>query len=256
MEYIYYDNYLKNNIAKEMSYEDFIFSFEDEKVLHEMLKKINAKGYSFNFLAELEHFRIPNLGYIIGEHIFNFQSETTRAYLVTQMVIDKVNECDEVVLKLYNEFKNSKEYISPSGKPAPAHIYVRYDNAIKTLKPKRLCGALVDLVANPRDAFYLPATLQMLSSWKHAEIEKILLHYLNKENINPSDVGLPLSSTDMFYPSLEYIRSELRNAAITGLRYFPSEQNLATLEPFLHDTKKDVQLIAKKTIDKIKKHLL
>lgn len=238
---------LKKNIEDELAYKDFVFCDSDKIIAQEMIQEINTLGYNFKYIAEIEAYEIPGSGKIISKYINQFSSETTRAYLLYHLVADKIEKCAEYIFQLYLHFKSSDEYISQKNQPASAHIYVRYDNAFKILKPKRLKEELLRLVHNPRDAFYLPLTMRMLSSWKISEIKELLIIYLEGSEITLENVGLG-DNEDGFYPNLNSIRRELKFTALEGLKYFPSVDIMELVKPYAINEDPDIKVAAKKTL--------
>ncbi len=244
-----YSKFLLALIEQEKNGTDFICPETDKALLHELLSEINScAGTDFRYLAELDAFRFPGSGKIITKYITGFTSETVKGYLIPQIVADKVVDCDKQILQLYLHFKSSDEYISKPGCPAPAHIYVRYDNAFRKLKPKRLAKDLVELASHPRDAFYLPFTMRMLASWRIPEMFDLLIHYSSCDELTAHDVGIYDGSDVPFYPPLEFIKRELRFTAIDGLKYFPSPEAVSIIEPFTVSSDKDIRTAAKKTL--------
>lgn len=75
---------------------------------------------------------------MLAKYIEDFSSESVKGYLLPLLVSDKIQDCNKLDLRLYLHFKSSGEYIAAPGESAPAHIYVRYDNAIKNYVPKGL----------------------------------------------------------------------------------------------------------------------
>ncbi len=134
----------------------------------------------------------------MAKYINRFQSESVRCYLIPQIVSDRVKDCERLAFELYVHFKNSKEYISSPGEPSPAHIYVRYDNAFKALKLKRMKHEPTGVVSNPRDAFYLTLTVRMLASWKIPELEQICFYFLDGSCITNDSLGLPDQDTNYY----------------------------------------------------------
>lgn len=244
---------LQRSINDEIAYKDFIFNDADYRLLQMMISEINTLGYDVHYLAEIEAFRLPGLGEIIKKYINKYNSEATRAYLIPQMILDKVDDCAKLVLDLYLHFKHSDEYISKPEKPAPAHIYVRYDNAFKRLKPKRLKKQLIKLVSNPRDAFYLPFTMRMLASWKEEEIKYMLISYLDESSITAESIGLYDEENRPFFPSLASVRRELKFTAIDGLRYYPSIEIMELIKPYTIDSDLDVRAAAERTVKALEK---
>lgn len=101
-----------------------------------------------------------------------------KGFLIPALVADKIQGCDKLILQLYLHFRSSNEYIAAPGAPAPAHIYTRYDDAFRRLRPKKLSKDLVALAHSPRDAFHLPFTMRMLASRKLPEMKNVLISYV------------------------------------------------------------------------------
>lgn len=227
---------------------DYCCPEADKALLLELLDDINnCLGTDFHYLAELDAFNVRGSGEIIARYITKFSSESVRGYLVPKLVSDKVKDCDKLILQLYLHFKLSNEYIALPGEPAPAHIYVRYDNAIKELKPKRLAKELIELAHNPRDAFYLPSTMRMLASWKMPEIKNLLISYSTNDFLTAQDVGI-YDSEQPYFPSLEFMKRELKFMAIDGLKYYPSAEAKDIITSLAASTDKDIKSAAKRTL--------
>ncbi len=244
---------LIDSIEREKRNLDYICPKTDRELLHDLLDEIN--GYAetnYHYLAELDAFHIPGAGSIVAKYITSFSSEDVKGYLIPQMVSDKIKDCDKLVFQLYMQFRLSDEYVAKPGEPAPAHIYVRYDNAFKTLKPKRLANDLMDLAHSPRDAFYLPFTIRMLASWKMPEMKDLLLFYCAKESFSARDVGIS-DSEQPYFPSLEFMKRELTFTAIYGLKYYPTEEVKHVITLLAADTDKDIQSAAKRALRAIMK---
>lgn len=249
-----YSKPLLDSIEREKKGIDYVYSVNDKCILNELLHKINGlMGTDFHYLAELDAFNIKGSGSIIVQYIMLFSSESVRAYLIPKLVADKIKDCDRLILQMYLHFKQSDEYISGAGFPAPAHIYTRYDNAISTIKPKRLKDDLINLAHNPRDAFYLPFTMRMLASWKIPELKDILLMYASEDNVSAQDVGLNEDDNNHF-PSLAFIKRELRFTAIEGLRHYPSYEVIECIKCCSTDTDADIRAAAKKTLHSLTKN--
>lgn len=252
MNKMFYGAVLKDAIKNEKLGRDYIYGDLDRKILQSMLHEINQiTNINIHYLAEIDAFTINGAGNIMARYINQFESETIRAYLVPQIVSDKVENCDRLILDLYLHFKKSDAYISNADVPAPAHIYVRYDNAFKRLKPQKLKKDLMELAFNPRDAFYLPFTVQMLASWKIPELKNALALYLDGTSITAQSVGLR-DTDEKFYPPLAWMKRELRFTAIHGLRYYPTADTIALIEPYVADVDSSVRAAAKKTLKVLK----
>ena len=243
-----YSEVLIDSIEREINGQDYICSKADKELLHKLLNEINSyAGTNFHYLAELDAFSISGAGNIVAKYITEFSSEDVKGYLIPQMVSDKIKDCDKLVLQLYMQFKLSDEYIAKPGEAAPAHIYVRYDNAFKVLKPKRLAKDLIELARSPRDAFYLPFTMRMLASWKMPEMQDLLLSYSTNDSFSAQDVGI-YDSEQQYFPSLEFMKRELKFTAIAGLKYYPSAEVRGVIASLANSTDKDIKLAAKRTL--------
>lgn len=242
-----YSKVLIDSIEREKRGIDYICPKADKELLHKLLDEINGyAGTNYHYLAELDAFNISGAGSIVAKYITEFSSEDVKGYLIPQMVSDKIKDCDKLVLQLYMRFRSSDEYIARPGEPAPAHIYVRYDNAFRRLKPKRLAKDLLALAHSPRDAFYLPFTMRMLASWKMPEMKNILLSY-STDSFSAQDVGI-YDSEQPYFPSLEFMKRELTFTAIDGLKYYPSAEVRGIIASLATSADKDIKLAAKRTL--------
>lgn len=238
-------------IEREKTGTDYICPPEDKSTLLEMLDEINAKcATNMTYLAELDAFYVIGAGKIILKYIDQFSSESVRAYLIPQLLLDKVRDCDKLILRMYLHFRESGEYISAPGKPSPSHICTRYDNAFYKLKSKRVVVDLINILQSPRDAFYLPLTVKMLASWKVPELERILQDYLRPGTVSMLDVGL-YEDGQMYFPSFSFICRELKFTAMNGLSHYHSQETMNTLCLYVSDPDEDIRLTASKTYKKI-----
>lgn len=249
-----YSRVLKDSIEREKSGTDYFCTEEDKALLNELCKEINkCMGTDFHYLAELDTFNIPGAGEIIAKYITKFSSEGVRSYLAPQMAADRIKDCDKLILQLYLHFKSSDKYIAKPGETAPAHIYVRYDNALWQLKPKRLKKDLLQLAYNPRDVHYLPFTMRMLASWKIPEMKELLINYAKADSFTPQDVGI-YDCEKPFYPPFDFIKREVTFTAIDGLKYYPSVETFEILSSFAAGKDKDIRAKALKTIAALTKN--
>ena len=207
-------------------------------------------GKDIQYLAQLDNLSIHGIGKIVKEYIELFESEFVKSCLLDFLVVDKTKDCDLLIYQLYLHLKKTDSYLSPAGKSAPLGIIVRYDNAFKRLKPKKLKHELCSLAHFPRDVFYLPLTIRMIASWRIPEVERLLITYLDSSNISPQSVGVSEE-----YPALSFLRREIQFTAIHGLRYFPSSENLELLSHFLQSEDPDVIMAAKKSLHFMSRHL-
>ena len=247
---------LLDSIEKEKRGTEYCYGKNDKELLKLLFNDINnTLGTNISYLAEVDAFVIPNSGPIIARYIKKFESESVRGYLIPKIAHDKVEDCDTIILDSYLHFKRSNEYIPDQGKPAPAHIYVRYDNAFARIKPRTIKKELLQLARNPRDAFYLPLTVRMLSSWKTPELENVLFSYIDGNNITHAELGLPEQS-DNYYPSVNSIRRELKINSLLNLKYYNSERAIDLVVKHSNDTDKDIRLAAKKVLKYIHSHYI
>ncbi len=244
---IVYSAVLRDAIEREKVGNGYEYSKEDRNILDEMFKEINeAVGGNYHYLAEIDLLYIKGAGSIALKYIEKFSSEGVRAFLLPHIWHEVGKSSADIIYDLYLHFKESKSYISKPNEPSSAFIYVRYDNAFMKLKPKKLKNELLELVRNPRDAFYLPFTTRMLASWKMEQMEDLLISYLDSDNISNEVLGI--SSDDKYYPSAEVIKRELKFTAITGLKYYPSVKNIELIKQYSEDADKDIRACAKKTL--------
>lgn len=248
-----YSKVVIDSIEREKRGIDYIYPKADKELLHQLLEDINSyAGTNFQYLAELDAFNIHGVGSIVAKYITEFSSEGVKGYLIPQVVSDKTKDCDKLILQLYMHFRSSDEYIAKPGEPAPAHIYVRYDNAFRTLKPKRLAKELIGLAHSPRDAYYLPFTMRMLASWRMSEMKDILLSYSTDDSFSARDVGI-YDDGQPYFPSLESMRRELTFTAINGLKYYPSAETVNVITSFATNADKDIQSAAKRILKALTK---
>ena len=244
---------LQASIEREKKGVEYIYSEQDKATLKLMLNELNfALNSNYQYLAELDLQNIVGAGKIFINWIEKFSSHTIKSILLQQIIADKVKDSDILALRLYNEFKNSNEYIASKGMSSPAHIYVRYDNAFSKLKSQRIQNELLNLMKLPRDAFYLPLTFRMLSSKKLPEFEHILFYYSDEKNINCNMLGIDNSGE--YYPSITFIQRELKFSCIYGLRFYPSQNTLKILDDFLKSNDDDIKKATQKTIRYIETH--
>lgn len=239
---------LQNSIENEKNGLEYRYSGSDREILDELFADLNALCQTdFHYLAELDAYSIKGAGELFLKHIDRFESEYVRAILMTQIVADGVKNAGQKVLRLYQHFKSSDEYISKQNQPSPAHIYAKYDNAFRKLKPKNLKDDLISLVVSPRDACYLPLTVQMVASWKIPELQEVLISYLDGSDITVKSVGLPADS-EGYYPSLNFIKRQIKFSAIAGLKYYPCDKVKKLLTECSADADKDIAQAAKMVV--------
>lgn len=240
---------LRDAIKKEISGEDYCYSASDKVLLGKMFAEINRSlGTDIRYLVEMDAFIFHGSGEIVARYITQFETEGVRAYLLEQIIADKVPDCDLLTYELYKHFKSSESYISQPQAPAPAHIYVRYDNTFRRLRPRRLKAELLELARSPRDAEYLPFTMRMLASWRVPQMHDILLSYAESDRLTPADVGLDPSDDLRRAPTLDTIKRNLKFTAIAGLKYYATPEAKAVLDRFAASDDKDFREAAEKSL--------
>ena len=239
---------LQDSIENEKNGLEYRCSSSDRVILDELFAELNALCQTdFHYLAELDAYNIKGAGELLLKYIDRFESEYIRAILMTQIVDDGVKNAEQIVLRLYQHFKSSDEYISTQNQPSPAHIHAKYDNAFCKLKPKKLKDELLSLIATPRDAYYLPLTVQMVASWKIPEVQEILISYLDGSGMTAESVGLP-ADTEGYYLSLDFIKRQVKFSAIAGLKYYPCDKVKKLMIGCSVDADKDIAQAAKKVM--------
>ena len=249
----FYGKVLRDLIEGEKQGKHYPYSQKDRVMLDAMFHEINRyAGTNFHYLAELDVYNIAGSGTIIARYLWRLETQTARAFLVPQLVSDRIKDCDKLVLDLYLDYKKSDICtLDPAGKSSVA-IYVRYDNAFRKLKPKRLKQELLALAADPQDAYRLPLTMQMLSSWKLPEMYSILVRYANSENTTPEQLGF-LADTQERHRRIENIKRDLQFVSIWGLKYYPTQEAIKILSGFTQSPDKDIVLAARKTLKCLEK---
>ena len=247
---------IKENIEREKAGLDYYYEPNDRLLLDKMFREINEKlGTNIHYLAEVDAYNIHGAGEIMGRYFNLFYSDSIRAYLIPQLVTDKIPRCAEIALDAYLAFRStSNRYFIPGG-PSNAYIYVRYDNAFFRLKPKHIKNELVKLARDPMDAANLPMTMKMLASWRIPEIKNILLSYLDYEQVPPEAFGIYDISRPENVNLLQYYRRDLLFCAIFGLKYYPSKKTADMIQQLLCSSDKDIQAAAKKTAQYMEKQL-
>lgn len=249
----YHNKVLLDSIEREKAKLDYFYSENDRRILDKMFDDINSVLHTnIHYLAEVDAFDIVGAGSIMIKYIYDFESESIRAYLIPQIVSDKVDNVEELIVDLYKKFRASSEYISTANKPAPAHIYTRYDTAISRLKPKKIKIALMDIIHTPRDVYYLPLTVRMLASWKMAQLKDLLLYCVRDGGITHEDVALA-NDSENYYPSFDVINRQLKLIAISNLKYYPSREILKFLLNFSVGDDSDLNACVEKSISYMRK---
>lgn len=247
---------LQYAIEREESRKGYVYNEHDARVAKKMLKEIRKLGYPVHYVAELDMCRINGISSILERYIHLFQSECTRAYLLDNLIEDKPADCDKLVLSLYRHFRGLPDTEPILANRTSAFICFRYDHAFHKLKSRRIKHELLEIVKSPENADEFAFTFQMLASWKMPEMETLSKHYLlHGSSITAAEFGLTHPDENFLTVRLPLIQQELRFRGIGGLRYFPSEENIALLRPLLDDASKDIRLAAASSLEKMQKKL-
>ena len=233
----------------------------DKAVLKQLCNEINQtypNGYQFEYVEELRMLPLPKgVSSILLKYIYQFESETCRAYLMQKMFHDEpqIENLDRIIMDLYHHFRASHYYISPPDSPAPAHIYVRYDNTFARLKSPNIMPELVELLKSRRELEILGITAEMIAKkWAPKELGEIMAAHLMNKNVTRADIGLPEEGN--YYPSLETIVRQTSFNAISCLRFYPSEENLKILMDYTNHPDKELAKYAQQQVDKMKTKLI
>ncbi|MBQ7011950.1 MAG: hypothetical protein IJN63_09620 [Clostridia bacterium] len=262
MESNYIPKAVLDSIIREEAGTAYTFVGNDKNILKQMCDEINRTfsdyKYNFRYLTEISMFG-PSVGAssIYLKYIYQFESESCRAVLVSRILADKVKikDLDRIVMDLYHHFRASPYYISPPGSESSAHIYVTYDNAFKRLKSPKLVPELVDLMKSRRDVFILGVTARMIAKkWAPAELGQIMANHLINKNVTMADVGL--TEEGEYYPPLTYIVEQTSFNAINCLQFYPSENNLRIIMDYMDHPNRELAKFAQKHAEIMKKKLL
>lgn len=240
-------NLLLSNIEREKAGLDYCYGPEDREQLRGMLGEVNRElGTSLRYLAEIDAYDLVGAGEIFYRYIDGFQSESVRAYLLPQIVADKVMGCDALLLRLYRHFENSREFLPVNGW-LPAHIYVRYDNAFRKRKPKKLKAELLTLAREPVNFFYLPFTMEILARWQVPPMADLLLAYGSGKMQFPAAFRQGLSEGQ-----LAFAERQTRFTVIACSAYFPTEEVVGLVGEFARDGDPDIRQAADKALKRMK----
>ena len=239
---------IQDQIAREINKIDYIYDDYDRDLLAKMFKRIRQSvGAQYNYLAEIALHPTPNASTIVLPFFEQFHSESVRAFLLPQITLDNPKLYGEVIYNGYIKFKNSSCYISDKGRPAPTHIFSRYDKALIKTKPHALKWELFSLAKNPRDIIYLPSTMKTLASWRFQEMGEQVNRYFSAMTMSDLEFGFTKTLEDS-YPTLHFMRRQLLFFAITCSPYYPTEQTVSNLRVWITSTDLDIRNAAKKAL--------
>lgn len=212
-------------------------SEEDQVVLSSLLHEINVLlGTSISTFAELASLHLHGCGEIVAKYILLFSSESAKMELLHHLVYDRIANCGDLLLHLYKDYLQSKATTSD--------VLGReefYDNAFWRLKSKRMANDLLELISDPSNAYALPLTLQMISSWRYPCLLERLLEFIDFDNSQEAD--------DLrAYHNYHFICRELRISAISCLRYYPTSEVLTLLREYANDIDNDIRKCANSSL--------
>ena len=170
------------------------------------------------------------------KYILLFSSESAKMELLHHLVYDRIANCGDLLLHLYKDYLQSKATTSDVlGKEE------FYDNAFWRLKSKRMANDLLELISDPSNAYALPLTLQMISSWRYPCLLERLLEFIDFDNSQEAD--------DLrAYHNYHFICRELRISAISCLRYYPTSEVLTLLREYANDIDNDIRKCANSSL--------
>ena len=237
-------NYLlKDAIRDEKEGVDYACSHHDRVLLNEMFKEINSSfNININYLAEMDKFYIKGSSEIIVKYLPKFSSHMVKACLSPQLVNDKIENCDTILLDLYLSFKNSNEYINEKTQLSPSYICVVHDNNFLKLKPKKIKQDLLRLIYDPIDRSNLPLTAQMLASWRLPELEDLFISHLQEF------VSTGIIEYDEKTHPLTFAQRQNIFTSINALKYFPSYQATEILTKYAKSFDENIAEAAEKTL--------
>lgn len=248
----------KDNFLLDLAIEDEVTGISyfknsyDKQLLKQLFFEINNQnGTNYRYVAQLDFLKIDNINHIIMKYIDEFNSEHIRVILVKQLFLGDDFEKEDLAIKYYNKFKESKEYISEIGEPSPRKIVTIYDNLFSSFCSKKEKVKLLEIIKNPRDAYYLPLTMKMLTLLKTEEIKNILLKFLNSSFITRK-IG-SIYKDEGYDPSLSIIKYELTIMSIDGLKYYHTEEVCNIIAKYENDKNHEIQKHAIKTLSYLKK---
>ena len=222
----------------------------DRELLKQLLSEINLQNNTnYRYLAQLDILIIENINHIIIKYIHEFKSSHIKAILLKQLFYGNDYEKIDIAIKLYNEFKESKDYISDISYPAPNHIITIYDNLLSNLSNKTDKEKISCIFDNPRDLYYLPLTVKQLTKIKNNKVKEILTKCLNPGYITRK-IGSEFKD-DNYDPSLSVLKYKLTLLSLECLKYYHEDAIYELIKKFESHKEKEFQIKAINTL----KHL-
>lgn len=229
-----------------------------QRILQELQLKIGDEYEPFRNIEELSQYDIPGAGPIVAKYIRSLKSQMDRSCLLHHLLgsrahrCARVKNCTELVWQLFLDFLSSDAYFDTS-------ILNAYNNAFARLKPKQYSAELLELSKNPYLFNNMPTTMRMLASWQFPGFQDILLDYF----MHPQRIAEYLSEYSLngqVHIDEEQIKKEInwwehsgKYTAISGLKYYPSEQTSAMLKQYADNLEEEMKVELGKCADRYAK---
>ena len=229
-----------------------------QRILQELQLKIGDEYEPFRNIEELGQYDIPGAGPIVAKYIRSLKSQMARSSLLHHLLgsrahrCARVKNCTALVWQLFLDFLSSDAYFDGS-------ILNVYDNAFARLKPREYSAELFELSKNPYIFNSMPATMDLLASWRLPDFQGILLDYFT----HPQRIAEYLSEYSLngqVHIDEEQIKKEInwwehsgKYTAISGLKYYPSEQTAAMLKQYADNLEEEMKAERGKCADRYAK---
>ncbi len=240
---MFYETILDDLIKDEKKGLIYDCSLHDKKLLHDLLREINNHcGCHLRYMAELDMLSIAGSSAIILKYIDRFESELFRSCLISQLVDEKTNDCDLLIMELYKHFRKSYEYqIKPNGSPrVELQIILSYDNAFRKLKSRALKEDFLKIFNNPLDVLYLPLTFKTICSWRMPKMLELIKKYINADNLTKVDFGITEDFDDE-EEFLNFIKKQIKLNSLSCLQYYPTIENRMCVSKALRKLNKRIE---------------
>lgn len=255
-----YGSIIDTLIEFEMSGKGYINNDYEKAVLNELLQEINDHtDTNYRYFSELYMSNQAGIGEIVMKHIRDFPNISTRVRLFKFITSDKITGSFEYVLDEYRGFQNSNRYIVFDVFPNSG-LCEFFDEALKQTVTKKTAHELYRVISSPMDAFYLPQTVQKLSSYKIPEMEAFLWGLLKEEYPEMRDL-FRIEDELKYTRDLEVVKEGLKRIAVLSLRYYPSKEVYNEVHSLCNRTNADrygydeVKHAAKKTLRYLEKRM-
>ena len=105
---------------------------------------------------------------------------------------------------------------------------------------------LLNLIKDPRDAYYLPITLKMMAHLRVEEVKDILIKFLNPAYITRK-VG-SIYKDELYDPCLTHIKRTLMLYSLEYLKYYSYNDVYNVIKKFEDSKDVEIQRVAQKTL--------